>query len=81
MSAIDDVLWLLKDGEWYHLKDIAEKTAVPEVKVKIAISFLGEYNFVQLNKKIRTVRLQPSIIKFINKIQRIEKEEVSSLSL
>ena len=81
MSAIDDILWLLKDGEWYHLKEIAEKTAVPEVKVEIAISFLGEYNFVQLNKKIRRVRLQPAIIKFIDKIQHIEKEEVNSLGL
>ncbi len=75
MSAIDNILWLLKDGEWYHLKDIAEKTAVPEVKVEIALSFLREYNFVQLNKKFRRAKLQPSIIKFIDKIQRIEKEE------
>ena len=79
MSAIDDILWLLKDGEWYHLKDIAEKIAVSQVKVEIAVSFLGEYNFVQLNKKGKRVRLQPAIIKFIDKIQRVEREEINSL--
>ena len=78
MSAIDEILWLVRDGEWYHLKDIAEKIALSEVKVEIAVSFLGEYDFVQLNKKVRRVRLQPSMLEFIAEIQLIEKEEALS---
>ncbi len=76
MSAFDEILWLLRDGEWYHIKDITEKVALPKVKVEIAVSFLGEYDFIQLNKKVRSVRLNPSILEFIDKIQRIEKEGV-----
>ena len=77
MSAIDEILWLLKDGEWHDLKEITKKVALPKVKAEIAFSFLGEYDFIQLNENIKRVKLQPSILKFIEEIQCLE-EEVSS---
>jgi hypothetical protein len=75
MSVIDEVLWLLRDGEWHNLKEITENIALSKFKVEIAINFLGEYDFIQLNEKEEKIRLQPSILKFLKNIQRIEKEE------
>lgn len=77
MSAIDEILCLLKDGEWHDLKEITKKVALPKSKAEMAVSFLGEYDFIQLNENIRRVKLQPSILKFIEEIQRLEKEDLS----
>lgn len=77
MSAIDEVLWLLKDGEWHDLEDITERVALPKFKAEIVFSFLAEYGFIQLNKNIRRVKLQPSMLEFIEEIQRLEKEDLS----
>jgi DNA-binding IclR family transcriptional regulator len=77
MSAIDEILCLLKDGEWHDLKEITKKVALPKSKAEIAVSFLGEYDFIQLNENIRRVKLQPLILKFIEEIQRLEKDGLS----
>jgi hypothetical protein len=75
MSVIDKILWLLRDGEWDTLKEITENIALSKFKAKIAINFLGEYDFIQLNEKAEEIRLQPSMLKFLRNIQHIEKEE------
>jgi len=54
MSAIDEILCLLKDGEWHDFKEITKKVALPKFKAEIAVSFLGEYGFIQLNEKVRS---------------------------
>jgi len=77
MSAIDEILWLLKDGEWHDLKEITKKVALPKFKAEIAVNFLGEYDFIQLNENVKRVKLQPLTLKFIEEIQRLEKEELS----
>ena len=78
MSAFDEILWLLRDGKWHNLKEIGENIALSKFKAEIAVNFLGEYDFIQLNTKAKRIRLQPSILEFINKIQRIEEEETLS---
>lgn len=77
MSAIDEILWLLKDGEWHGLKEITKKVALPKFKAEIAVNFLGEYDFIQLNENVKRVKLQPSMLEFIEEIQRLEKEGLS----
>jgi len=78
MSTIDEVLWLLKDGEWHDIKEITEKVALPKVKAEMVVSFLGEYDFIQLNENTKRVKIQPSILEFIEEIQRLEEEDASS---
>lgn len=78
MSTLDKILWLLKDGEWHDLKEIAEKIALPESKAEIALEFLSEYNFVQLNEDNRRTKLEPPLVEFIEGIQRLEKEETTN---
>ena len=78
LSAIDEILWLLRDGKWHNLREITEKSSLPESKVKIAINFLWEYNFIQVDENGRKAKLRPLILKFIDEIQRVEKEETLS---
>jgi len=77
MSAIDDILCLLKDGEWHDLKEVTKKVAIPKFKVELAVNFLDEYDFIQLNENLRKIKIQPAILKFIEEIQRLEKETLS----
>jgi DNA-binding IclR family transcriptional regulator len=74
MSAIDDILWLLKDGKWHAFEEITKNLALPKIKAELAVSFLAEYDFIQLNKNNRRVKLQPSTLEFIEEIQHLEKE-------
>jgi DNA-binding transcriptional regulator GbsR (MarR family) len=78
MSVIDEVLWLLRDGEWHDVKEIRENVSLSKFRVEMVVNFLEEYNFVQLDMKVGRIRLQPSILEFINKIQLIEEEEALS---
>jgi DNA-binding IclR family transcriptional regulator len=75
MSTIDEFLWLLKDGKWHNLEEIAEKAEIPKIKAEMFLSFLGEYDFIQINEDLKRVKLKPSILEFFNEIQRIEKED------
>ena len=76
MSAIDEILWLLKDGEWHDLKEITKKVALPETKAEMVISFLGEFKFIRLTENIKRAKLQSSMLKFIEEIQRLEKNRL-----
>jgi len=78
LSAIDEILWLLKDGKWHNLEEITEQCSLPNSKVKMAVSFLWEYDFIQVNENARKAKLRPLILKFIDEIQRVEREEVLS---
>jgi len=71
----DEILWLLKDGEWHELREIVKKCSLPESKVEMTVSFLSEYGFIEVNKGGRKARLRPLMLKFINEIQQVEKEE------
>lgn len=73
MSALDDILWLLKDGKWHDVQEVTKTVALPKAKAEMVISFLGEYNFIQLTEDAEKIKLQPSMLEFIEGIQRLEK--------
>ena len=75
MLTIDKIIWLLKDGEWHELEEIAKKAEIPKVKAEMAANFLGEYDFIQMNENLKRLKLKPAILEFLNEIQRIEKED------
>jgi DNA-binding IclR family transcriptional regulator len=77
MLAIDEILWFLKDGKWHKLEEITKKLALPKIKAELAVSFLREYDFIQLNENDRRVKLQPSTLEFVNEIQHLEKEALT----
>ena len=75
MLAIDEILFLLKDGEWHHLKEIPQKFALSKTKAEMAVNFLREYDFVTLNEDTQ-FRIQPTMLKFIENTQRFDNEDV-----
>jgi predicted transcriptional regulator len=78
LSAIDEILWLLKDGKWHNLREIIEKCSTSKSKAKMVVSFLWEYDFIQVNENGRKAKLCPLMLNFIYEIQRVEKEEALS---
>ena len=77
MSTIDEILWSLKNGKWHTLTEIIEKSPLPKPLTKMALNFLREYNFIQIDEKEGKAKLSPPMLNFIEEIQRIEKEETS----
>ena len=75
MSAIDDILWLLKDGKWHDVQEVTKTVALPKAKAEMVISFLGEYDFIQLNENedAKKIKLKPSMLQFIEGIRRLEE--------
>jgi predicted transcriptional regulator len=74
MSAINDILWLLKDGKWHTLEEITTNLELPQTKTDLAVNFLAEYNFIQLNKTNEKAKLHPSTLEFVTEIQQLENE-------
>jgi biotin operon repressor len=74
MSAIDKILLLLKDDNWHSLKEIKEKVSLSEANIKKVAIFLKEYEFVTLNEETKALKIQPTIRKFIEEIELLEKE-------
>jgi len=44
----------------------------------MALNFLREYNFIQIDEKEGKAKLSLPVLNFMDEIQRIEKEETSS---
>lgn len=72
MSTIDDVIMLLKDGKWHDIQEVTETISLPKPKAEMVISFLSEYDFIQ-QEDGKKIRLQASMLEFIEGIQRLEK--------
>ncbi len=77
MLAIDEILELLKNGDWHGLKEISNKTQLKKFKVELITSFLAEYDFLEFDKKEKRIKLSPQLLHFLEKIQDIEQETVS----
>jgi DNA-binding IclR family transcriptional regulator len=75
LPVIDEILELLKNGEWHELKEIAEKTRLQDLKVQLITTFLAEYDFLEFDKKYRKIRLSPQLQLFLKKLERVEDEE------
>ena len=75
MSALDDILWLLKDGKWHDVQEVTKTVALPKAKAETVISFLSEYDFIQLNENedAKKIKLKPSMLQFIEGIRRLEE--------
>lgn len=75
MPIIDDILHVLKNGEWHNLEEISQKARLSKSKIELITNFLAEYNFIELDKKEERTRLTPPLSNFIQKIQKMEEKE------
>ena len=57
MSKIDAILWSLRDGKGHSLTEIIEKSPLPNPLMKMALSFLREFNFIQIDENEQKVKL------------------------
>jgi len=67
MSAIDQVLELLKDGNWHKLNEIAKQSGLQQPKLKAIVNFLAEYEFIYVDKEQQKAKLTHSVLKFLKK--------------
>lgn len=72
MLEIDQVVDVLKDGEWHELDEISEKCKLSEVKVESTLKFLAEYGFIEINGSGRKVKVCPSLKRFLEETQTVE---------
>ena len=72
MLIIDEILTLLKDGNWHNRSELAKKSSSNGLKVKMVISFLSKFDFVELDKKGRKARLRSLMLEFINEVRHLE---------
>jgi len=77
MWVIDEILMLLKDGNWHNLEEITTKCSSNDFRVEMIVSFLSKYDFMEVDKKGRKARLRPLMLEFINEIQRNREEEAT----
>ncbi len=78
MPAIDDILELLEDGKWHNVSDAVKKSRLRESKVETILGFLAEYKFITLNKEQQKAKLTPTMLKFLEEIQRFKKKNTLS---
>ena len=74
MSAIDDVLELLRDGRWHDVREAGKKSRLHESKVEIILGFLAKYKFIVLNKERQKAKLTPAMLRFLKEIQGLKKK-------
>jgi len=77
LLAIDEILELLKNGEWHKLKEIADKTRLHEFKVELVTSLLAEYDFLKYDKEEKRIKLSPQLLLFLKKIEALERSEAA----
>jgi len=77
LLAIDKILAILDNGEWHELTEVAQKTGTQKSRVELISSFLAAYNFLEYDKKTKSMRLSDQLQFFLRKIKEIEREEAA----
>ena len=75
MLAIDKILDAIHNGEWHEIKEVTGKTKLKESQIELISGFLAAYDFLELDRKSRRIRLSPQLRHFLDKIHEIEKGE------
>ena len=81
MQVIDTILELLKDGDWHTLAEIIRQTSLQEPEAHLILEFLSTHQFIQVDPNSQQVKLCSATRKFLEDIQPIEAEDMTSLRL
>jgi DNA-binding IclR family transcriptional regulator len=74
-SSVDEVLRLLRDGEWHTLEEIMQKTGLHEFRMGLIVDFLAKYNFVVVDEAHKRMRLVPLLVNFLKDIEALENRK------
>lgn len=61
MLAIDEVVELLKDGEWHSLNQIEKKLNLTKNRMEKIVQLLCQLDFIALNDKLEKVAIDPDL--------------------
>jgi chromosome segregation and condensation protein ScpB len=69
---VDKFLDALKDGERHIMEETLHKTKIEEHKARLIVSFLLEFQFIQMDKKTGRTKLCTSTKEFLEKLGEID---------
>ena len=72
MKLIDNILELLSDGEWHHVKELLSATHAKPIRLLTCINFLIHHDFIQINRKEGKIKLLPQIKDFLDEFKEAE---------
>ena len=65
MSAIDDVVDLLKNGEWHNLQDLSKDLKLTPEKLQQIIQFLKSLDLIKLDEKQQRAQINTELKQLI----------------
>jgi len=76
--SLEQILRLLKDGQWHNINEIANITGLSPSKMQLIIEFLAKYNFIQLDHKNARIKISRHTAKFLYTISSITAKKAKS---
>ncbi|MGD8506066.1 MAG: hypothetical protein PVF15_05315 [Candidatus Bathyarchaeota archaeon] len=72
MFEIEQVVAVLKDGEWHELDEIGGKCTLSELEVESILGFLAEYGFIKTGGTGRKLKVDVSFKRFLEETQAVQ---------
>ena len=66
MQVMDEILCFLESGQWYCFQDVTDWCLLPQRKLVLVLSFLSQYDFIEVDDEEQKVRLTPRMVTLIN---------------
>lgn len=70
LEEIDEVVAIIKNGQWYTLEDIHNKAKLPKPKTNKILQFLANYSFIDFDREHKKAKLSSSLTKFLKEDQK-----------
>ena len=78
MPTLDWIFEVLDDGKWHRMSEILEKSKLANSTIKRIIGFLAEYQLIQHDKTLQTLRLTAETLRFLKDLRETEVTSVST---
>lgn len=75
MPVVDQILDLLRNGEWHGVSELVDKSGVGERKVGLIVDFLRGFGFLESDARVGRVRLSPALLLFLRRVEDLERAE------
>ena len=69
MRKLDAFLEFLANGEWHTISEMSEFLKLREEKVMMIAEFFSDYEFVQLDKAGKKVKIEKEMMDFLQKFR------------
>jgi len=74
-QSIERILRILQDGRWHNINELAEKTHLTPLKMRLVTDFLAKYTFVKLDPENKKMKISRSFSRFFERTS-LETETV-----